>query len=232
MASVIDIVWFYVVENYGNLASLSAYAPGTVAEIVITRKATIPILIVGLSIAQWAFGVYYATTAQNAHSTSTLPSLAWVSTAGLACNLAGDILITTAMCYNLHKSRSGLKRSDKLINVLIVYTINSGLVPTIVVILAIILSNMLLATFWLLLPFLLIGKCYVNSALAMLRNISATVTFSTIDIAEMESGRLRVQRSSDTSHKIRDKQQAVLPLDGPQGDQGASGPMLYDNLST
>ena len=34
----------------------------------------------------------------------------WASTASLACSIAGDAIITGAMCYYLHLSRSGIRR--------------------------------------------------------------------------------------------------------------------------
>ncbi|OCH88917.1 hypothetical protein OBBRIDRAFT_794805 [Obba rivulosa] len=236
MASVIDTVWFYVISNYGNPASLAIYASGVVAEIITTisiglvvqsffamrvwltsgdeiehrRKVLIPTIIVALSFAQWGFGMYYAAVVQKTHQTSVLPKLAWAASTGLGCSIAGDFLITLTLCYNLHKSRSGVKKTDKLINVLIVYTVNTGLLTSMVATCAIILSNVFATSFWLLLPFCLVSKSYVNSALATLnareklRKMSASFTVGTRDAAQVEINQFRITKSTTVVHDGRD----------------------------
>ncbi|EMD31239.1 hypothetical protein CERSUDRAFT_78316 [Gelatoporia subvermispora B] len=136
MISVIDTVWFYVISNYGNPASLAIYvsqksslqylsafsfrASGN--NIETSRKLVIPSIIVTLSLAQWVFGPYRRRTKRQLYRNLRHVTGAWAATSGLACSMAGDFLITMAMCYNLHRNRSGVKRTDKLINVLMVYT--------------------------------------------------------------------------------------------------------------
>ena len=38
-----------------------------------------------------------------------------------------DVLLTSILVYSLHKSRTGIKRTDSMINVLIMYAVNTGL---------------------------------------------------------------------------------------------------------
>jgi len=46
--------------------------------------------------------------------------------------IACDIVITMSMCYYLHKSRTGLKSTNAMINLLITYTIRTCLLTTLI----------------------------------------------------------------------------------------------------
>ncbi|KAJ7212142.1 hypothetical protein GGX14DRAFT_564624 [Mycena pura] len=85
--------------------------------------------------------------------------------------MACDIVITLAMVYNLHISRSGLGRTDHVLNILIMFSVNTGL-------LTVLLSTASLICF-LVLPQnvlayvameMVIPKCYTNSFLATLNS--------------------------------------------------------------
>ncbi|KAJ3018782.1 hypothetical protein NUW54_g252 [Trametes sanguinea] len=52
----------------------------------------------------------------------------WMTSAAFAAAVAIDILLAATLVVTLHKSRTGFKRTDSLIDLLIVYTINTGLV--------------------------------------------------------------------------------------------------------
>ncbi|KAI1784884.1 hypothetical protein LXA43DRAFT_1100908 [Ganoderma leucocontextum] len=42
-----------------------------------------------------------------------------------------DVLLTTILVYSLHKSRTGIKSTDSMINVLIMYAVNTGLLTSV-----------------------------------------------------------------------------------------------------
>lgn len=48
----------------------------------------------------------------------------------LVCAIAADVSFVFVQSYSLHRSRSGLRRTDSVINLLILYTISTGLIPT------------------------------------------------------------------------------------------------------
>ncbi|RPD56866.1 hypothetical protein L226DRAFT_211362 [Lentinus tigrinus ALCF2SS1-7] len=52
---------------------------------------------------------------------------AWMNSAGVGLAALADTIITAALTYSLHKSRTGFESTDNLIDTLIVYTINTGL---------------------------------------------------------------------------------------------------------
>ncbi|KAL5492836.1 hypothetical protein ACEPAI_4284 [Sanghuangporus weigelae] len=79
-----------------------------------------------------------------------------------------DTLIAVALIWLLRKSRSGFKRTDSLINRLVMYTIGSGLVTSIVMILALINVCVAPHALYYLLADLLLPKLYFNCMLASL----------------------------------------------------------------
>ncbi|KAH0826381.1 hypothetical protein J3R83DRAFT_5346 [Lanmaoa asiatica] len=58
--------------------------------------------------------------------------------AGWALAAVADSLIAITLCYYLHKQRSGMKRTDHIINTLLLYTINTGALTSLFAILVII----------------------------------------------------------------------------------------------
>ncbi|TBU47391.1 histone acetylation protein-domain-containing protein [Dichomitus squalens] len=94
-----------------------------------------------------------------------------------------DIIIAVAMCYYLYKKRTGLKRTDSVVTMLMVYSVNSGLVTSIIGTICVVTSLRVVAVvdpshqfaamptnFVWLSFFWVMGKCYVNSFLALLNS--------------------------------------------------------------
>ncbi|KAI1792179.1 hypothetical protein LXA43DRAFT_1008441 [Ganoderma leucocontextum] len=50
----------------------------------------------------------------------------WLASVGSSFQVAGDIILSTTLIYVLHKSRTGLNRTDSMLDVLIAYTISTG----------------------------------------------------------------------------------------------------------
>ncbi|OCH88910.1 hypothetical protein OBBRIDRAFT_794797 [Obba rivulosa] len=178
--------WWYLVINYGNLASTELVPPGVGEDSAITvtmgllvqcffahrlwnlsgKKFAIPIVIVTLSTTQFCLGVYYSAQLQRSSSIQTLAAVSWSATTGITLAMTADFLITSAMCYYLRCIRSGMQKSDKLINLLVLYTVNTGLLTSMNAICCIVMTTVFSQSFWLSIPFCLVSKCYVNSVLA------------------------------------------------------------------
>ncbi|KAM5544782.1 hypothetical protein V8D89_001680 [Ganoderma adspersum] len=83
----------------------------------------------------------------------------------------GDVIHTASMTYILHSCRTGLKRTDGLINRLIMYTISTGLLTTIFNILSAILIRVLGIDNWVWLGTMMIAeRLYSNSLMAALNS--------------------------------------------------------------
>jgi len=98
-------------------------------------------------------------------------SLVWVAVVGLSGTASADILIAGSMCWYLYHKKTGIARTDSIIVTLMTYSINSGLLTSILATITLIFFVMVPTSsliwqsiFW------TSGKCYVNSLLAMLNS--------------------------------------------------------------
>ncbi|KAI0808231.1 hypothetical protein C8Q74DRAFT_122555 [Fomes fomentarius] len=122
------------------------------------------------------------------HSTLHTDDQAWMNSTGVGTAALADTLLTAALIYSLHQSRTGVKRTDGLIDILILYSINTGLVTGI--------FNTLSFIFAIAMPDTLIyagidivaTKLYGNSLMAVLN--------SRRDLAERTEGVRRVHTTS------------------------------------
>ncbi|EMD31238.1 hypothetical protein CERSUDRAFT_119942 [Gelatoporia subvermispora B] len=216
---VIYSAWWYLIPNYGNLASIELLSFGIAAETIMTtvlglfvqcffahrvwimsRNAVLPFIITALSLLQFAFGIYYVVMIQRSGTVLVFAQLVWCTAVGLSCSMASNLVITLALCYYLRKIRSGMSKTDKLIRVLVIYTVNTGLITSVVGIFAITISSVFSKTNWLVIPFSLVSKCYVNTTLATLnariklRNMPAgaiTMTSDGVQFTTDVTGRIR-----------------------------------------
>ncbi|KAJ7734758.1 hypothetical protein DFH07DRAFT_967473 [Mycena maculata] len=105
----------------------------------------------------------------------------WIASVGLACASAADLIIAVSLCYYLLKSRTGLQKTDTIVNRLILYAMNTGLLTSIVVLMDMICfltmpDNLVHISFN-----IVVGKLYTNSLLASL-NFRDTVRSQQSDV--------------------------------------------------
>ncbi|OCH88049.1 hypothetical protein OBBRIDRAFT_889376 [Obba rivulosa] len=200
IASVVDSFWFYIIPNFGNVAALSGAQPGLSVEIGLTvsigllvqsffavrvwhmsdRQRIIPMTIAALTLAQFALGIYYTAASRIVHDETAIEQrIESASLGSLSCSMAADFIITLSLVYYLHKGRSGFKRTDRLINVLIIYTVNTGLLTSLTAALTITFNQVIPTRFWDVVPYFLLSKFYVNSMLATLNARSKLHSIST-----------------------------------------------------
>ncbi|KAI0763282.1 hypothetical protein BD413DRAFT_210368 [Trametes elegans] len=94
----------------------------------------------------------------------------WVMWSILSVAVAADVVATTALTYYLRQSRTGFTRTDSIVDILMVYTVNTGLSTSIATIAAlvcaIVMKNNLVYS-----AILVVGtKMYANSLLAVLNS--------------------------------------------------------------
>ncbi|TFK59932.1 hypothetical protein BDN72DRAFT_567569 [Pluteus cervinus] len=79
--------------------------------------------IVVLSFAGFAFSMWAAIT----DGMQLVPEYSYISNyLAIAFTILADFSITIALCYLLHKSRTGFRRTTSIIRVLMMYTVNTG----------------------------------------------------------------------------------------------------------
>ncbi|KAI5121948.1 hypothetical protein M0805_002019 [Coniferiporia weirii] len=93
-----------------------------------------------------------------------------IERAALAMIVVTDVAIASVLVYLLYSSRSGFRRTDTVINRLIVYTVNTGLITALCAVAALITSLACPTTFLPDLFLFMIPKLYVNSMLASLNS--------------------------------------------------------------
>ncbi|KAH9849124.1 hypothetical protein C2E23DRAFT_888512 [Lenzites betulinus] len=164
-------------------------------------RATVYVVIVlMLSFVGWtavaAVKSYQATTsAEFAHST-------WLISVGYGHAVVSDIILAGALIYILHQNRTGIKKTDTVLDTLIVYTINTGLLTTIFGILVFVFGltnpdNLVYAG--LSIPSV---KLYSNSVLAMLnsrRSLSAKMMGGGFDPGSISLGNYRPSAAASHS---------------------------------
>ncbi|KAG6819430.1 hypothetical protein H0H93_011957 [Arthromyces matolae] len=101
-----------------------------------------------------------------------------------ALSTAADILIAGSLCYMLHRARTGFKKSDSMINKLMLFVVNTGVLTSMCAVaslVCLIASPLTLAyaTFY-----FCIGRLYTNSFLATL-NARKAITGKTDDVSHM-----------------------------------------------
>ncbi|KAF9064557.1 hypothetical protein BDP27DRAFT_1270145 [Rhodocollybia butyracea] len=143
--------------------------------ILSNKKLIIPIIIFILALGQLALAIVYVAklwvllefqeerhyfltanfnTAERWKLISEVGAVIRFGTGALAIDIAGDATVTIAMIYYLWKNKSSFKQTNNLINTLVTYTINTGLLTTVFTFVCLILvvlmpnSNLIYAIFY------------------------------------------------------------------------------------
>ncbi|KAH9963521.1 hypothetical protein BC827DRAFT_1192271 [Russula dissimulans] len=197
-------VYWYLILNFGNVESLdiNMWAANLQPEIIIlvgylvqifyarrvyiiSRNIIIPILVVALGALALSMGLLFTVKSFFVDRYSHYNSLVWIAVVGQSATALADILIAGSMCWYLYHKKTGIARTDSIIMTLMTYSINSGLLTSIlatvtVIFFVIVPTTSLIwqAIFW------TSGKCYVNSLLAMLNSRDYLRERSTSNISE------------------------------------------------
>ncbi|OJT15112.1 hypothetical protein TRAPUB_8369 [Trametes pubescens] len=135
----------------------------------------------------------------------------WMVNATLAMIIAADVLLTSLLTIVLRRSRTGFQSTDSMLNILIMYTINTGLLTVALSTLSFFLAIFFPHTFFADGMNMCIAKLYANSLLAVLNSRDFLKTHRTngTGLSLTESGRqpplsvhntnARVQRHDTTS---------------------------------
>jgi len=89
-------------------------------------------IIISLSLVQTIIGFVVMAKCYQVKAFLDFKAVTWGVDLWLGCACACDVIIALAMCYFLHTSRTGIKRTDQLINRLMAYAIQTGALTSIV----------------------------------------------------------------------------------------------------
>ncbi|KIM79500.1 hypothetical protein PILCRDRAFT_823410 [Piloderma croceum F 1598] len=138
----------------------------------IVRYATVTILFL-ISALSFATGFAYASRILEIKVVARVAEAMNLMNVALGSTVAGDILLTICMSFLLSRSRTGIERTDTLVNTLIKYTVRNGLITSACALLVVIMNAALPRTQAFLAFYSLLSKLYANTLLSTLnaRNV-------------------------------------------------------------
>ncbi|KIM67816.1 hypothetical protein SCLCIDRAFT_1209960 [Scleroderma citrinum Foug A] len=128
--------------------------------------ATVSVLIVVT--AQFVMSVIYVSKSISFTTFAQLETLKTLSSAINATTAVSDVMIAACLCFLLQKSRTGFRRSDNMINKLIIFSINTGLMTSLFAIASLVSISVRPDAFIYIAFYFCLGRMYCNSLLATL----------------------------------------------------------------
>jgi len=119
---------------------------------------------------QLALSVVYMWQGFRLPSFAYMGNLKQIATISLGAGTLTDILTAAALCYYLREIRTGFKETSSIINMLMVYAVNTGLVTSTVSLCTLIIYNTLSHTFIYMGFYFVLSNLYANSLLATLNS--------------------------------------------------------------
>ncbi|KAI0631712.1 hypothetical protein C8Q77DRAFT_1159461 [Trametes polyzona] len=175
------ICYYYLTTNYFNPTALEKGVCFFLRRVWKIGRQYRPLVAVAAVLLLGEFGFATAVTVDTfLHPTLHNSAQAWMNSAGVGMAVLADTILTAALIFSLHQSRTGVRRTDSIIDVLIMYAINTGLVTGIM--------NLLSLVFALAMPDNLIyagivivaTKLYANSMMAVLNSRRSLGTQGTV----------------------------------------------------
>ncbi|KAJ7597907.1 hypothetical protein C8J56DRAFT_330499 [Mycena floridula] len=182
-------VYVYLVSNFSNPTGLTVIVWSLLVEVLFNgftallvqsfltvrvwrlsnKNFWITSVIFSLVLAEFSCVVSYAGIAITQDQTFVeLGKLKAISITVNALAAAGDVIIAATLCFLLHTSRTGFQRSDTMINKLIMFAVNTGLLTSLCAVASLISIVTAPNTFLYIAFFFIIGRLYSNSLLATL----------------------------------------------------------------
>ncbi|EIW57836.1 uncharacterized protein TRAVEDRAFT_48863 [Trametes versicolor FP-101664 SS1] len=225
------VIWhsyYYLTTNYFNPASLLSgvwslrlipVVTGTVIFVCHSFYARRVYLIGGLyrplvaivillMFGELSFVVASTTEAFLQPSFASWEHFTWLISAGFGCAVGADAVLTSALTFVLHRSRTGFKSTDSMIDVLIVYTINTGLLTGLFSVLSLVFAVVFPNNLIYVALNMVSTRSYANSVLAVLNSRRSLVERR---FAELEAGTFGMSAldSGDTRPKVPEREDVI-----------------------
>ncbi|KAI0756352.1 hypothetical protein C8Q80DRAFT_24866 [Daedaleopsis nitida] len=183
-------IYWYLITTYGDPTALTKLVNTIIIEVLFQaftglfvqsffaarvwrlsgKKLYLTLPVVSMLIAEFVVAVAYTMIALDLE---TFADLNKVKALSLMINIfaaAGDVLIAAILCTILQSSKTGFEHSNLLINKLMVFAVNTGLLTSICACTSLITILALPDTFIYITFFFLIGRLYSNSLMATLNS--------------------------------------------------------------
>lgn len=182
------ILYHYLVSNYLNPFAIMIPVWSVIIHVAITSLSNfiirsmfakriyrlsdnnIPttLWIVAVSLTDLICGIVITVKAFGIPSYLDLDKLSNLMYLNFASGTTSDLSVALVLCFLLRRSRTGFSRTDSLISVLMLYTVNTGLIVALDAFLGLITYIVMPHNFVFLGFYLLLSKLYLNSYLAAL----------------------------------------------------------------
>jgi len=165
-----NIVWSLIVEVFFNgitallVQSFFAFRIWKFSG----RNIFVTVALAIFVVAEFVSVVVYFAKAISMDTFAELGSLKALSMTVNVLAVAGDVLITVVFCFLLHRSRNTLQRSNTMINLLIAFAVQTGLLTSLCAIASLVSIAVSPNTFIYISFYFLLGRLYCNSLLGTL----------------------------------------------------------------
>ncbi|KAI0334098.1 hypothetical protein GY45DRAFT_146125 [Cubamyces sp. BRFM 1775] len=161
-------IYWYLVTNYGSPVTVGLLSPTIIVEVFF--QAFTGLFVQSFFAARvWkSVAMAYAIKATHFQTFLDLGKIKALSISINAFAAAGDVCIAAILCTILQVSKTGFEKSNLLINRLIIFSVNTGLLTSICACMSLITILSLPNTFVYICFFFLIGRLYSNSLMATL----------------------------------------------------------------
>ncbi|KDR70204.1 hypothetical protein GALMADRAFT_255074 [Galerina marginata CBS 339.88] len=230
------ILYFYMVSNYLNplaifkpvwsilihvaVTSISNFMIRTMFTVRVFKLSRRNFLLTGwimaLSLSDLVVGITITIKAFKITSFPELSKIANLMYLTFAVGTGSDLCLALALSWLLYGSRTGFRRTDSLIKILMLYTVNTGMIVAIDASMGLILYAIMPNNFIFLGFYLLLSKLYVNAYLASL-NARETLRDNKDDMLSIHL--------SDIPHSQRFDVESTLPAEKSTGSKTESGKM-------
>ncbi|KAF8628967.1 hypothetical protein AX15_003623 [Amanita polypyramis BW_CC] len=188
--SILDchILYYYMVSNFLNPLAITSIVWSIIIHVAITSLSNFIIRLmftykvyalsmknvwltgwlIAVSSLDLAIGIYISVKAFGIKSFANLGGFSKYLYLEFATGTASDLSVALSLCILLYRSKTGFRRTDGLIRVLMFYIINTGLLVAFDAALGTILYAVMPRNLIFLAPYLCLSKLYLNSYLAAL----------------------------------------------------------------
>ncbi|KAJ7271036.1 hypothetical protein C8J57DRAFT_1508000 [Mycena rebaudengoi] len=125
-------------------------------------------IVLGLAVTGVAAGITQTILTYKLRSFLKLEETKAITTLQTAASLACDVVITVYLCVFLHRNKTGILKTNTMLNTLIINAVNRGMLTSISAAATMILFLVTPNTFWFFLGLAPNSKFYLNSMLATL----------------------------------------------------------------
>ncbi|KAI1798239.1 hypothetical protein LXA43DRAFT_1088364 [Ganoderma leucocontextum] len=188
LALIVHAVYFYAVTNFSNILNLLVPTWSILSQIIVTGVSDLAVrgvfchrvwklseqnffLMVAIAISSltvFSGSIAFAVKGFSIPSFTRLSEISDILYLSLGSGVVADVLIAGSMCVLLAKRRTGFSRTDSMVRVLMMYSINTGALTSLCALLTLLTyasmpDNFVFMAFYFVLP-----KLFLNSLLATL----------------------------------------------------------------